>query len=288
MARNSSKLSYSEGWISITVNIVLFALKYWAGIVTGSIAIIADAWHTLSDSFTSIIVIVGVKISTKPADKEHPFGHGRAEWIASIIIGILLALIAFNFISESVQRLRSRESVRYGLIAITVTIISILAKEALAQYAIWAGKQTGSKAVKADAWHHRSDALSSLIILIGIFFSRLFWWIDGVLGIIVALLILYAAFDILRDSVNPMLGKEPDKDLIKQIKKLCWESAGEEVHSHHFHIHDYGGHAELTFHIRLPQKMTLEEAHDIATRIENSIKSALDIEVTIHIDPIED
>lgn len=287
MIRNSNKLSYSEGWISIAVNIVLFALKYWAGVVTGSIAIIADAWHTLSDSFTSIIVIVGVKISTKPADKEHPFGHGRAEWIASIIIGILLALIAFEFISESIQRLRSRESVHYGVIAIAVTIISILMKEALAQYAIWAGKKTNSKAVMADAWHHRSDALSSLIILIGIFFSRFFWWIDGVLGIIVALLILYAAFDVLKDSVSPMLGKEPPEDLIKQIKKLCWESVGEEVHAHHFHIHDYGGHTELTFHIRLPQKMTLEEAHDIANRIENYIKSELDIDATIHIDPIE-
>ena len=286
MVKDSNKLSYSEGWISIVVNVGLFALKYWAGIVTDSIAITADAWHTLSDSLTSLIVIIGVKISTKPADKEHPFGHGRAEWVASIIIGILLTLIAFNFFSESIQRLRSHESVQYGAIAIIVTVVSILMKEALAQYAIWAGKKTDSKAVKADAWHHRSDAVSSLIILIGIFFNRFFWWIDGILGIIVALLILYAAFDILKDSVSPILGKQPDGELVKQIKKLCLESTGEEVHAHHFHIHDYGGHAELTFHIRLNQEMTLEEAHDIATRIENSIKINLDIETTIHIDPV--
>ena len=286
MVKDSNKLSYSEGWISIVVNVGLFALKYWAGIVTDSIAITADAWHTLSDSLTSLIVIIGVKISTKPADKEHPFGHGRAEWVASIIIGILLTLIAFNFFSESIQRLRSHESVQYGAIAIIVTVVSILMKEALAQYAIWAGKKTDSKAVKADAWHHRSDAVSSLIILIGIFFNRFFWWIDGILGIIVALLILYAAFDILKDSVSPILGKQPDEELVKQIKKLCLERTGEEVHAHHFHIHDYGGHAELTFHIRLNQEMTLEEAHDIATRIENSIKINLDIETTIHIDPV--
>ena len=286
MVKDSNKLSYSEGWISIVVNVGLFALKYWAGIVTDSIAITADAWHTLSDSLTSLIVIIGVKISTKPADKEHPFGHGRAEWVASIIIGILLTLIAFNFFSESILRLRSHESVQYGAIAIIVTVVSILMKEALAQYAIWAGKKTDSKAVKADAWHHRSDAVSSLIILIGIFFNRFFWWIDGILGIIVALLILYAAFDILKDSVSPILGKQPDEELVKQIKKLCLERTGEEVHAHHFHIHDYGGHAELTFHIRLNQEMTLEEAHDIATRIENSIKINLDIETTIHIDPV--
>jgi len=286
MIRDSNKLSYSEGWISVVVNVGLFALKYWAGIVTDSIAIKADAWHTLSDSLTSVIVIVGVKISTKPADKEHPFGHGRAEWIAAIIIGILLALIAFNFISESFQRLRNHEAIEYGTIAIVATVVSILVKEALAQYALWAGKKTGSKAVMADAWHHRSDALSSLIILIGIFFNTFFWWIDGVLGIIVALLIIYAAFDILKDSVSPILGKEPDEALIKQIRKLCWQSAGEEVHAHHFHMHDYGGHTELTFHIRLAQEMTLEEAHDIATGIENTIKDDLNIDATIHVDPV--
>lgn len=286
MNRDSNKLSYWEGWISVVVNVGLFALKYWAGIVTDSIAITADAWHTLSDSLTSVIVIVGVKISTKPADKEHPFGHGRAEWIAAIIIGILLALIAFNFISESFRRLRNHQAADYGTIAIVVTVVSILAKEALAQYALWAGRKTGSKAVRADAWHHRSDALSSLIILIGIFASTYFWWMDGVLGIIVALLILYAAFDILKDSVSPMLGKEPAEDLIEQIKKLCWKSAGEEVHAHHFHLHDYGGHTELTFHIRLAQEMTLEQAHDIAAGIEGTIKDSLNIDATIHIDPI--
>lgn len=288
MVKDANRLSYSEGWISIAVNVALFVLKYWAGIVTGSIAIIADAWHTLSDSFTSIIVIVGIKISAKPADREHPFGHGRAEWITSIIIGILLALIAFNFFSESIKRLRSHESVEYGVIAITVTIISILMKEGLAQYAIWAGKRTGSKAVKADAWHHRSDALSSLIILIGIFINKFFWWMDAILGIIVALLILYAAFDILKDSVSPMLGTQPDENLIMRIKDICGNSVNEEVHAHHFHLHDYGGHAELTFHIRLNQKMTLEEAHSVATKIENSIKAKLNIETTIHIDPAVD
>jgi cation diffusion facilitator family transporter len=286
MIEDSNKLSYAEGWISIAVNLALFALKYWAGIVTDSIAITADAWHTLSDSLTSIIVIVGVKISAKPADKEHPFGHGRAEWIAAIVIGISLALIAFNFISESLQRVRHHEAAQYGIIAITVTVISIVMKEALAQYAIWIGKKTGSRAVKADAWHHRSDALSSVIILVGIFFSTYFWWIDGVLGIIVALLILYAAFDILKDSVNPMLGSEPGEDLISQVRELAHECTGEEVHAHHFHLHDYGGHAELTFHIRLAQRMTLQEAHGIAKRIENVIGDKLKIDATIHIDPI--
>ncbi|MFC2135505.1 cation diffusion facilitator family transporter, partial [Bacteroidota bacterium] len=158
---DSQKLSYTEGWLSIVVNILLFILKYWAGLVTGSIAIFADAWHTLSDSVSSIILIFGVKISVKSADRDHPFGHGRAENIAAIIIAILLMFIALNFVKESVEKLINRESVVFGTLSIIVIVISILGKEGLAQFAFWAGKRTGSQILKADGWHHRSDAISS-------------------------------------------------------------------------------------------------------------------------------
>ena len=174
-----NRLAYIEGWLSIFTNIILFGLKYWAGIVTGSVAIIADAWHTLSDSISSVIVLIGIKISDKPADKEHPFGHGRAELIASMIIGVLLAIIAFNFVLESIEKLKDHESVVYGKLAIIVTIVSILSKEMLAQYAFWAGRKIKSPILKADGWHHRSDAISSILILIGIFIGKYFWWVDG-------------------------------------------------------------------------------------------------------------
>jgi len=105
MKKNNKKLSYIEGWLSITSNILLFILKYWVGIVTGSIAIIADAWHSLTDSISSIVVLIGAKVSSKPADKNHPFGHGRAELIASLIIGVLLAVIAFSFLEKSFSAL---------------------------------------------------------------------------------------------------------------------------------------------------------------------------------------
>ena len=237
MKKNYSYLSYWEGWLSIIINILLFGLKYWAGIVTGSIAIIADAWHTLTDSISSIIVLVGAKISTKPADKKHPFGHGRAELIASLIIGVLLALIAFSFIQESIEKLKNREAVVFGSFAIVVTIVSIISKETLAQFAIWAGKKSNSKVLMADAWHHRSDAISSLIILVGIFFGKYFWWIDGILGIFVALLLFYATYEIFRDSITPILGKIPDENLLKEVKKIC-NSTNDRIKAHHFHIHE--------------------------------------------------
>ena len=287
MKKNYTYLSYWEGWLSIIVNIFLFGLKYWAGVATGSIAIIADAWHTLTDSISSIIVLIGVKISSKPADKKHPFGHGRAELIASLVIGVLLAIIAFSFIQESIEKLKNREAVVFGTFAIVVTIISIVSKEALAQYAIWAGEKTGSTVLKADAWHHRSDAISSIIILVGIFLGKYFWWIDGVLGIIVALLIFYATFEIFRDSINPILGKTPDESLLKEVTKICKVIYGTQMEAHHFHIHEYGDHTELTFHIYLSKDISLEEAHRIASNIENSIRENLNIEATIHMEPLE-
>ncbi len=287
MKKNYTYLSYWEGWLSIIVNILLFGLKYWAGIATGSIAIIADAWHTLTDSISSIIVLIGVKISSKPADKKHPFGHGRAELIASLIIGVLLAVIAFSFIEKSINKLNNRESVVFGTLAVVVMIISIVLKEALAQYAIWSWKKTGSSVLKADAWHHRSDAISSVIILVGIFLGKYFWWIDAVLGIIVALFIFYATFEIFRYSINPILGKIPDESLLKEVNKICQAINATQIEAHHFHIHEYGDHAELTFHISLAKDISLEEAHIIASKIEKSIRDKLNIEATIHMEPLE-
>ena len=285
---NSNRLIQFEGWLSIFFNVVLFGLKYWAGIVTGSIALMADAWHTLSDSVSSIIVLIGAKVSIKPADKGHPFGHGRAELIASIIIGVLLSMIALNFIQESIDKLKNYEKVLFGTIAIVATIISLVTKEGLAQFAFWAWKKTNSTILKADAWHHRSDAISSAIILVGIFFGKYFWWIDGVLGILVAFLIIYASYEIFREAVNPLLGEEPDADMIDKIHNICVKiTSTDDIITHHFHVHKYGHHTELTFHVKFPGNMVLKEVHDIASKIEDTIKTELNMEATIHMEPIK-
>lgn len=286
MTKNE-KYFYLEGWLSIVFNIFLFALKYWAGIVTGSLAIIADAWHTLSDSFSSIILVVGIKYSHKPADDEHPFGHGRIELILSIIIGVLLLFVSFEFLSEAIKKISDKEYVIYGNFAIIVTIISIISKEILAQIAFWLAKKANSTVLKADAWHHRSDAVSSIVILIGIFLGKYFWWIDILLGVIVALLIAYAAWGILKDAFNPLIGENPDPDLKEKIKNICSEVGETNVRPHHFHIHKYGNHTELTFHLKFPDNLMLLEAHNEVSLIEEKIKNELNIEATIHMEPIK-
>jgi cation diffusion facilitator family transporter len=285
---DKSNWAFVEGWLSIVGNILLFALKYWAGLATGSIAIIADAWHTLSDSLSSVIVIVGAKISKKPADEEHPFGHGRADLISAFIIGILLLLVAFDFIIESYHTLHSRESSQFGSIAIVVMVISIVLKELLAQFAYYGAKKTNSKVLKADAWHHRSDAISSLVILVGIFLGPYFWWVDGALGMIVALLIGHAAYEIISDSIHSLLGESPSDTIITELKLTIEEVHPNNLEPHHFHLHVYGDHTELTFHIVLPEGMPLKEAHDIATVLEEAILEKYAYVATIHIEPHTD
>ena len=286
MKKNIYFFAYLEGWMSITINSLLFVLKYWAGIATGSIAIIADAWHTLSDSLTSCVIIAGTKFSSKPADKEHPFGHGRTELICSMIIGIFLFLIAFNFVIGSIEKLKNHEAVFFGRFAIIVIIISIVLKELLAQYSFWAGKKTKIRSLKAEAWHHRSDALSSLVILVGIFFNRYFWWIDGILGIVVALLIAFTAYQILKETISNLLGEKPDDELVKKLHEICFRIVNRSLFIHHIHIHRYGHHSELTFHIKLPGEMKLGEIHDISLKIEKEIKEILNMESTIHTDSL--
>ncbi len=273
-----------EGLVTGIGNLILFGLKLWAGMVSGSVALIADAWHTLTDTVSSLIVIVGMKVASKPPDKEHPFGHGRAEFISSIIIGILLILIGIHFVSVSIEKLQNREEANFGLIAIVVTIISMLLKEAMAQYAFWVARRINAESIKADGWHHRSDAISSALILIGIFLEKYAWWIDAALGILVSVIIFYSAWVILKNTINTLLGVKPEIETINKIKEITANLYPGDLRVHHFHIHNYGFHNEMTFHIVLPKQMELSEASQITRKLFEEIKQQMNILATIHID----
>lgn len=283
---NNQKAGYIEGTVSIFLNIGLFSIKLWAGIVSGSIALTADAWHTLSDSFSSVIVIVGSKLSSRKPDKAHPFGHGRWEQIASIFIGFLLGLIAYDFLRDSILNIKNGDAANFGTLAIVVTIVSIVVKEALAQYAFYLFRKTDNLSIKADGWHHRTDAISSLVVLIGIFLSDRYWWIDSVLGIIIALLLFWAAYDIIKNAISKLLGEKPDDSLIEQIEEIVKSQSEANLYPHHYHIHNYISSKELTFHIKVQNNMEIESAHLIATNIEKKILEKLSIVATIHIEPI--
>jgi cation diffusion facilitator family transporter len=284
---DSKKYIAREGWLSISGNLLLFGLKYWAGLVTGSLALITDAWHTLSDSVSSVIVLIGGKVSHKPADEDHPFGHGRAEHIASVIIGVLLAIIAVDFLVEAVRKFSAREQTVYGTVALVVTIVSILAKELMAQYAFWAAKKARSSILKADGWHHRTDALSSVIILIGILAGNQFWWTDAVLSFIIALMIAWVSYTILAAETKALLGEKPSDELLFSIRETTQKEFTIPLHIHHIHLHNYGRHTELSCHIKLPPQMPLNEAHEICTKVENIILNKFGFVCTVHAEPVE-
>lgn len=281
----SRRLGYAEGIISVIVNTLLFVLKLWAGNQASSIAMTADAWHTLSDTLTSLVVILGFWISSRPKDNEHPFGHGRAELIAAVVIATLLAVVGVNFFKDSVQQIISRHSASYSVLALSVFCVSVLIKEALAQFSFWAGRKADSRSLMADGWHHRSDALASLIIVVDAIAGRYVWWIDGVLGIAVSLLILYAAYDIAKSTFNALMGERASEELSGNIVRIAQREAPALKDIHHIHIHRYGDHLEVTFHARLNGDANITDAHDLTVRLERGIKEELNADATVHIEP---
>jgi len=287
---NKEKAQVFEGVLSVIINAALFAAKLWVGMIIGSIALVADAWHTLSDSLTSIFVVISAKLASRKPDKEHPFGHGRWELIATIIIAFVLGLIGFEFLVSSIERFLNKTSVVYGTMALVVTIASIVIKELLAQCAFYIGRKTKNPVVAADGWHHRSDSLSSVIVLIGItvsIFAAELWWMDSVLGMFCAVVIFYAAIKIMKESVTKILGEEPDQELIDQLNTEVCKIYGDNLKLHHFHLHNYISQKELTLHIMLGNTMTIEEGHQIATVIENMINEQFNIVTTIHVEPLK-
>ncbi len=273
---------------SIAINFLLFGIKYYAGIQNDSIALIADAWHSLSDTITSAVIILGLWLASRPPDIEHPFGHGRSELIAAILVATILCVIAFEISLNSIERLNSGISVEYGPGAIGVLIISIISKEVLAIISIREGKIHDLESLKADGWHHRSDSISSAAILAGIFIGGNFVWLDGALGIFISVLLAWASVSILRSSVSSLLGKKASPEFYNQIIEVADATHPVVTDIHNIKLHAYGEHKEISFDMRLPNDMSVKKAHDIATIVEKEIYIRLKIRATAHIEPFKE
>ncbi len=286
-ARRSS-LGYAAVCLSIIGNVALFAVKYWVGVNVDSVAMQADAWHTLSDTLTSVIVLAGFWMAARPPDREHPYGHGRAESIAAVIIGTLLAVVAFSFLRDSVARLLAGRAAVYSQLSILVFLATVFVKEGMAQVSMYAGRQRGSDALVADGWHHRGDALTSLLIVIGAWAGSAYGWMDGALGVVVSLFIFYAAGSILRDVVTSLLGERPSPEMRQRVAAAVHMAAPLASDVHHIHLHRYGDHREMTLHLRLPDDLPLADAHRVASRVEAALDERFGIAATVHVEPLSD
>ena len=275
-----------EGWVSIAVNSLLFAIKIVIGLSLRSIALVADAIHTLSDSATSIIVIIGFKLSKKPSDKEHPFGHGRMESIAALIISVLLFVAGIELLEKSVYNIFHPQASVASLGAIFLIIATIAIKEILARFSFELGKIIGSNALKADALHHRSDAITTSMVIVSLIATRFgFNQLDGVMGIFVSLVIFYCAYLVAKEAINPLLGEAPSKETLKNIEEIAKNHNGV-LGIHDIIYHKYGQTSVVSMHIEVSDKETASRLHEISESVEEEITQKMGGMVVVHIDPI--
>lgn len=269
-------------------NTFLTVFNIAVGIISGSYALIAEGEHTLSDVATSIIAYVGFKFANKPADAEHPLGHGRAEAISGLIIVVFLALVAYEIISGAIRKLFFSQTITApSELAGVMAIIGIITNLIMSQTIISIGKNIHSPAIVADGQHQRVDILSSLAILIGVIVSRLgYTKVDAIIGFFIGLVVVKTAFEVGKDNIDNIMGKVPSKELIENIKKEALSVKG--VYGiHDIRVNYLGSYATVTFHIELDPNLSLNESHIIVHQVQNRVENKIDIihGVTAHACP---
>ena len=281
-----TKIGVFQGWISVLVNSILFIFKLVIGVMVGAVSVIADAVHTLSDVVSSIVVIWGFKQAEKPADVEHPYGHGRAEYIATLIIAILLCVAGIEFIEASIDRIQNPEQVVAEWWMILILMVTIIMKEITARYAEFLSKKIASGTLHADAWHHRIDALSSLLV-VGALIAGKYGYpsSDGWAGLGVALLLIYTGFIIAKDAVDDLIGKPPTSEEVEVIRQIVMSVDGV-LGAHDIIIHSYGHDKFASVHVEIDADETTAVAHDISEEVEDKLEKAIGVEPTVHLDPV--
>ena len=295
----SEKSSREKGIYKVTivgsiVNFLLLVFKFFAGIAGHSAAMLADAVHSLSDFITDIVVIVFVRIAGKPEDKGHDYGHGKYETLATAIIGLLLLCVGFgifwNGASSIYTFLQGGQLESPGVVALVAALVSIVSKEILYQYTVIQGKKLNSQAVVANAWHHRSDALSSIGTAIGIGGAILLgdhWRVlDPIAAVVVSFFIMKVSVQLLIPCVDELLEKSLPDDVEKEIEQTVPSFPGVSQ-PHHLRTRRIGSYYAIEIHVRMDGKITLEEAHGTATAIENKLKEMFGkgTHVGIHVEP---
>lgn len=283
-----SRTEATEGWISIIVNFLLFAIKLVLGLLSRSIALVADAFHSLSDMSSSIIIIVSAKIAKKPSDLEHPFGHQRVEAIATIIIATLLFVTGIELGRSAIGRILHPATFTSSNWIIGVILLTILLKESLARFSSQLGEISQSTLLKADAWHHRSDALTTLLVMVTFIFARFnIFYLDGYVGVAMSLFIMYSGFDVAKEAMHHLIGTAPEAEFIQNVKRIAGMIPGVS-NVHDLILHQYGANKLLSLHIEVPTHLTLLEAHDLAEKVEAKIKKELKTHTTVHYEPAID
>ena len=276
-----------SGAVGIVLNLLLSAGKLFAGLMTGSISITADAFNNLSDAGSSVVTLVGFKLAGQKADDGHPFGHGRMEYLAGLLVSLMILLVGVELGRSSIGKILRPEAVDFSLVSTGILAASILVKLWMGQFNRGLGRKIGSAAMAAPAADSISDAVATAAVLAGTLVNRFAHVnIDGWVGLAVAVFILRSGWGAAKDTINPLLGESPDPELVKQLRELVL-SHPQVVGMHDLIIHDYGpGRRLCSFHAEVPQDADILDAHDAIDHIEREIKEKFGIETTVHMDPI--
>lgn len=276
------------GIVGICLNVVLFALKFFAGTISGSIAITADAFNNLSDAGASVVTLLGFKLAGKKPDPDHPFGHGRIEYLSGLAVSMVILLMGFELLRDAVDKILHPEAVDFSLLAVGILIASIAVKCYMYLYNHAVGKKIDSAAMQATATDSLSDCIATGAVLLSTLVGH--WMnlrIDGWCGLVVSGLILFAGYNAAKDTIAPLLGQPPEQDFVDEIERTVM--AHELVRGiHDLVVHDYGpGRVMLTLHAEVPADHNIMDIHDEIDLIEVELREKLGCEATIHMDPID-
>ena len=276
------------GAVGICFNILLFTGKLIAGTLTGSIGITADAFNNLSDAGSASIALIGFRLSDAKADKEHPFGHGRFEYIAGLIVSLVILLMGFELGKSSIEKILHPEAITFSFLALGVLVVSILTKLYMFFYNRSIGKKIDSATMRATAMDSFSDVAATSVVLLSMLIGKWTgWMIDGYAGLAVALFIGYTGIRAAKETVSPLLGQPPTKEFVEEIERIVLNHEGV-IGVHDLVVHDYGpGRRMISLHAEVPADGDMIQLHDAVDNLEKLLRKECGCETVIHMDPVE-
>ncbi len=275
------------GVAGIVLNLLLFGCKLFAGLISGAISVVSDAFNNFMDAASSVITLIGFRLSEQKADKDHPFGHGRMEYLAGLLVSLLILLVGFELGKSSVEKIINPEEVTFSLTAVVILAVSVGVKLYMAFYNFRIGKLIDSAAVKATGTDSLSDCIATGTVLVCLLISRFTGWqLDAYCGLAVSGFILFSGLRAAKETVDPLLGKPPSSEFIDQITAIVFSTPCVSG-IHDLVVHDYGpGRTMISLHAEVPADADILEMHDAIDRIEKELREKLRCDAVIHMDPI--
>ena len=276
------------GIVGIISNAILCVMKILIGLVSGSIAIVADGINNLADGASSIITFIGFKLASMPEDEEHPYGHARIEYLAGMAVSVMILMVGFELGKSSVDKIFNPTPLEFSWTVVIVLLVAIAIKVWQAVFNISTGKKINSLALIATGTDSRNDVISTIVVLAGVLIGHFFnVQIDGILGLAVAAFIFWSGITLIKETISPLLGEAPDDEIVQQIHEMALKYDGV-LGIHDLVVHNYGpGKVFASIHIEVDAAVDVMESHDMVDLIEKDIASSLNIVITAHMDPID-